>query len=459
MLESRRRWVSPVYWLFGVSQLAAGCLSPVTRCWNIGTCDEPSDAGSKVPTQPGALSDAGGPGMVASVVASGQPSTDIPGATAGTATNTPSATSPISPSIDTTSAPPASVTPPGANCAGDEDCAAGVCLNGACAVCDAANDHGCEAAITGNRCFSSDTEVRCVECLEGDTYDGSAVPCGLNDRGTQLFECVDESWMETDCEDPDECKLGDLGDSDVECGVNDSGHYAKACPEGSWEVDTSTCVPDGACIDRDTQVGTTECGFSGYLEELCVSGQWVEQTNCVECQHPFYLPDEDFAAALRMREIETDPLDVNLENEFLDIQDANIVDLTGIQCFAHLTALSINNNLISDLTPLAGIPKLERLYLESNPIQSLAALSTLTRLTDLDVMFTNLRSLEGVEGMIRLETLFAAGNYLDDLAPLSGLSKLTLVDVRSNSYLDCANAALTQLKNRVPAIEVRSDCP
>ncbi len=67
------------------------------------------------------------------------------------------------------------------------------------------------------------------------------------------------------------------------------------------------------------------------------------------------------------------------------------------------TELSLNNNQITDLTPLSGLTNLTALNLEENQIADLTPLSGLTNLT----------------------TLNLANNQIADLRPLSGLTKLS----------------------------------
>ena len=69
--------------------------------------------------------------------------------------------------------------------------------------------------------------------------------------------------------------------------------------------------------------------------------------------------------------------------------NASIRDLTGLEHATNLTLLDlggvdvgfwINSNWVSDLSPLAGLNKLETLYLELNLISDIAPLAGLTNL-------------------------------------------------------------------------------
>ena len=63
----------------------------------------------------------------------------------------------------------------------------------------------------------------------------------------------------------------------------------------------------------------------------------------------------------------------------LTANNANILDLTGLQHAANLTTLSFNNNSISNVSPLAGLTKLKRLDLRNNRISDVSPLVRLTQ--------------------------------------------------------------------------------
>ncbi len=158
------------------------------------------------------------------------------------------------------------------------------------------------------------------------------------------------------------------------------------------------------------------------------------------------------------------------------ISDISMLERTNI------TKLALCDNIISDLSPLAGMPCIAELYIGQNPISDITALSEVPTLTLLDVSdtsVTDLTPLTGshlhslnlfhapiedysvLSGLQQLETLKVNHLNSDDiaecgrlgqlvtlflcdtpaltnLAPLSGMTRLTFLDLSSNGITDVA---------------------
>ena len=69
----------------------------------------------------------------------------------------------------------------------------------------------------------------------------------------------------------------------------------------------------------------------------------------------------------------------------LNLEDAEITDLTGLEQATQLTELDLSENQISDITPLAQLTRLTTLRLSSNKISDVTPLAQLTQLTLLDL--------------------------------------------------------------------------
>ena len=98
---------------------------------------------------------------------------------------------------------------------------------------------------------------------------------------------------------------------------------------------------------------------------------------------------------------------------FLNIKDANISDLTGLESATNLTYLFLWDNSISDLTPLAGLTSLQFLDLQSNAVSDLSPVMGLTNL-----LFLGLRD-----------------NAVSELSPVvsnTGLGEKEVVNVEGN---------------------------
>jgi Leucine-rich repeat (LRR) protein len=141
-----------------------------------------------------------------------------------------------------------------------------------------------------------------------------------------------------------------------------------------------------------------------------------------------------------------------------------VTDLTGLEAFTNLTAISLDSNDISDLTPLAGLTDLWWLVLSDNDISDLSPLSGLTNLVTLSLddnpvsdlaplsglvnltgLFIDSRGLVGrglisdltpLSGLTKLERLVAGSNLIGDLTPLSGLTNLEILYIDDNQISD-----------------------
>ena len=86
----------------------------------------------------------------------------------------------------------------------------------------------------------------------------------------------------------------------------------------------------------------------------------------------------------------------------LELNGANVRDLTGLSHAKSLEILTLGNNLISDLSELEGLPRLRRLDLRGNRLESLNSLKNLPALTELDLSQNQLRTLAGVDQLAGL---------------------------------------------------------
>ena len=98
---------------------------------------------------------------------------------------------------------------------------------------------------------------------------------------------------------------------------------------------------------------------------------------------------------------------------FLNVKDANISDLTGLESATNLTYLFLWGNSISDLTPLADLTSLQFLDLQGNSVSDLTPVMGLT-----DLLFLGVRS-----------------NAVSELSPVvsnTGLGEKDVVNVEGN---------------------------
>jgi hypothetical protein len=450
---------------------AVACES-TERCWETDSCGE-LDAGASQ-TAVGSTE----PSVAPSGSGSASADTSASAASSGSSGPRPEASASIDPDGGaippdgassafleagaSTAAPTADVPDAQAQCVDDDECAPGVCVASACTACDPATHHGCETASAGDRCLAAATGAnRCVECLASDAPPATTDACGLNNRGSEVLDCLNNAWQVLDCDDPDVCSDDDTDVGTTPCGPNNAGRYLVRCNAGQWENDTSVCIDDDVCINDDRRASTTECGFSGYLDALCVGGAWLTQSNCTECQRSFYLPDDDFAYFLSSRySIFTDPVDPDslaLRDDLGNLSFGSMTDLTGVQCFKSVTDLSLSRTPVADLSPLSSMTWLTGLNLTNIASADLSPLSTLTNLTTLYASGSSIESLNGLSTLTKLTFLDVSYNFIEDVSALVPLTALEHLNLAGNSYLQCGSQAYAQLASQVETIY--SDCP
>ena len=114
----------------------------------------------------------------------------------------------------------------------------------------------------------------------------------------------------------------------------------------------------------------------------------------------------------------------------------SITDLTGIQ-FAHdLEHLSLANNYLNTLEPLATLTNLKELNLRSCGIGGISPLRNLTKLETLQVHDNRIQNISGMASLVELVELNARENYISDLSPLVNLRALKYLDLGRCQIID-----------------------
>ena len=130
-----------------------------------------------------------------------------------------------------------------------------------------------------------------------------------------------------------------------------------------------------------------------------------------------------------------------------DLLDNRISDLSPLAGLTKLESLWLSDNHVSDLSPLAGLTNLEKMYLGGNQISDLSPLAGLTNLTDLNIWGNKFTDLSPLAGLSKLEYLALGGNEISDVSSLKGLTNLWRLRLDNNQITDLSPlAGLTNLK-------------
>ena len=216
-------------------------------------------------------------------------------------------------------------------------------------------------------------------------------------------------------------------------------------------VSSVSFSPDGGTLASGTSGGTVELWDTSGL-----MGVRLEATAEID------IPDPNLRAAIA-EAIELPPntpiLRGHLENlPRLDVRNANISDLTGLEGATNLRTLdlgaeyveaenrSINSNSVSDFSPLTGLTKLRSLYLGDSNISDISAVAGLTNLTNLNLNNNSVSDISAVAGLTNLTNLNLWNNSVSDISAVAGLTNLTNLNLWNNSVSDIsAVAGLTNL--------------
>ena len=160
----------------------------------------------------------------------------------------------------------------------------------------------------------------------------------------------------------------------------------------------------------------------------------------------------------------------------LDVRNKDIRDLTGLQFATNLSSINGSGSKVSDLSPIAGLTQLKVLDIDSidspsvihdakqlsrlvnltflalHGVEDLTPLAGLPKLEQLFVSHPNIRDLSPLAGLINLELIHLelihmSGALISDLSPLAGLTKLEHVHLPGGDISDLTPlAGLTELE-------------
>lgn len=149
----------------------------------------------------------------------------------------------------------------------------------------------------------------------------------------------------------------------------------------------------------------------------------------------------------------------------VDLSNAGIQSLSGLEYATNLTHLRLYGNEIEDLTPLKHLDQLREIDVSNNYITSIDPLADLKQLGRLYISNNSISSIEVVRGFTRLHTFYASGNQIYSLSALSELDHLKWLEISNNEITDLAplvhqsrlqqlNVANNRLQSLAPLTEM-----
>ena len=130
----------------------------------------------------------------------------------------------------------------------------------------------------------------------------------------------------------------------------------------------------------------------------------------------------------------------------LDAPHKGIGNLTGLEFATNLRFLNINNNLISDISPLSGLTNLHTLLIAvdfgKGKISDFSPLAALTNLEVLSAIgHPQVSDISPLSGLTNLRRLSLPGPNILDLSPLSGLTKIASLSIDGGGFSDLSPLA------------------
>ena len=117
----------------------------------------------------------------------------------------------------------------------------------------------------------------------------------------------------------------------------------------------------------------------------------------------------------------------------LDASSKGIRNLIGLEAARNLIVLQINNNPISDLSPLAGLAKIQEINFEETEVADLLPLNALYNLEIINAGNTHISNLAPLARLKKLRKLDTIKSDISDLSPLAGLTNLTRLNLYASN--------------------------
>ncbi len=131
----------------------------------------------------------------------------------------------------------------------------------------------------------------------------------------------------------------------------------------------------------------------------------------------------------------------------LEVTEAEIRVLTGLELATNLTVLDLSGNAITDISALSDLTDLTELYLFDNAVSDISPLVGLTNLTSLGLSGNAISDISVLSGLTDLALLGLGENAISDISTLSGLTNLALLGLGENAISDIS--ALSGLTNLI----------
>lgn len=172
------------------------------------------------------------------------------------------------------------------------------------------------------------------------------------------------------------------------------------------------------------------------ISELCIMGDSMDYTfNSMRFEGDLATINGESVARGTIESLTDIPLFKNLSKLQLSYQRiSDLIPLKGMQ----LTYLNIEENYISDPSPLADMQTLKNLVANNNPIRDISSLSALGRLSIISLKQTNVTDISPLAKIQSLECVDLFDTPCLDFSPMLELPRLDYINLSDSSEGDVA---------------------
>ena len=208
---------------------------------------------------------------------------------------------------------------------------------------------------------------------------------------------------------------------------------------------------------RATRLDLGNCGLTElppealecvWVEELILSNLWIEYG--LEINEDLLQTSQNEGEANKIPFLPLNLLNLTLLKKLV-INENQISDLSPISHLTNLQKLDCSYNQIADLAPIVHLTKLKQLLCFQNQIADLMPIEHLTNLQKLSFSSNQIADLAPIEHLTNLQKLYCDSNQIADLAPIIGLIKKGR-QVKWSTYEGDINVEGNPLTN--PPIEI-----
>ena len=153
-----------------------------------------------------------------------------------------------------------------------------------------------------------------------------------------------------------------------------------------------------------------------------------------------HIPDTNLRAAIAEALGKSPNAPITVEDikrlRWLEVIDAGIRDLTGLEYATNLETLILAHNQISDISPVKNLKNLTHLKLKDNQVSDISPITELMNLEILEIEHNEISDIFPLAGLINLHHLDISDNPFSDISPIVGLINLEVINFTNKNVGD-----------------------